>query len=45
MYMDKFGGGVKTLLQESNEWLVFCWCVGRRLELSLKDSLSERLFH
>ena len=37
--------GVKTLLQESNEWLAFCWCVGRRLELSLKDSLSERLFH
>ena len=38
-------GVIKTLLQESNEWLVFGWCVAHRLELSLKDSLSERLFY
>ena len=38
-------GVIKTLLQESNEWLVFGWCVAHRLELPLKDSFSERLFY
>ena len=36
--------GVKTLLQESNEWLVFGWCVAHRLELSLKDRLKATSF-
>ena len=32
--------GVKTLLQEENEWITFGWCVAHRLELALKDSLK-----
>ena len=36
--------GVKTLLQESNEWLGFGWCVAHRLKLSLKDSLKATSF-
>ena len=36
--------GVKALLQESKEWLVFGWFVAHRLELSLKDSLKATSF-
>ena len=35
---------VEILLQESNKWLVFGWCVGHRLELSLKDCLKSTSF-
>ena len=36
--------GVKALLQESKEWLVFGWFVTHRLKLSLKDSLKATSF-
>ena len=36
--------GIKALLQESKEWLVFGWFVAHRLELSLKDSLKATSF-
>ena len=36
---------VKTLLRETSPWVVFTWCIAHRLELSVKDSLSnEREF-
>ena len=36
---------VKTLLLETSPWVVFTWCIAHRLELAMKDSLSnEREF-
>ena len=36
---------VKTLLRETSLWVVFTWCIAHRLELAVKDSLSnEREF-
>ena len=32
---------VKTMLQETNPWLMFGWCSAHRLELALKDSLRN----
>ena len=36
--------GVKQLLQEHVEWLVFGWCMSHRLELALKDALQKTVF-
>ena len=36
---------IKTLLRETSPWVVFTWCIAHRLELAVKDSLSnEREF-
>ena len=36
---------VNTLLRETSRWVVFTWCIAHRLELAVKDSLSnEREF-
>ena len=36
--------GVTVKLRETNlPWLVFVWCLSHRLELALKDSLSDAL--
>ena len=32
---------VKTLLRETSPWVVFTWCIAHRLELAVKDSLSN----
>ena len=32
------------MLQKSNKWLVFCWCVAHRLELFLKYNLKATSF-
>ena len=32
---------VKTLLQEASPWVVFTWYIAHRLELAVKDSLSN----
>ena len=36
--------GVKALLEEKAPWLIYTWCVAHKLELALKDALSETIF-
>ena len=36
--------GVRALVQEELSWVVFVWCMAHRLELALKDSLSDTFF-
>ena len=36
--------GVISLLLKEHPWLIFMWCVSHRLELSVKDSLSDTCF-
>ena len=36
--------GVKTILREQSEWLVFIWCIAHRLELALSDALTGTVF-
>ena len=36
--------GVQALVQEELSWVVFVWCMAHRLELALKDSLSDTFF-
>jgi hypothetical protein len=35
---------VKTILQEKSPWIVFIWCIAHRLELALKDALTNTAF-
>ena len=36
--------GVISLMQEKYPWVIFMWCIAHRLELSLKDSLTDTCF-
>ena len=36
--------GVQTLFKKEFPWSVFSWCVAHRLELALKDTLSNMYF-
>ena len=35
---------VISLMQEKYPWVIFMWCIAHRLELSLKDSLTDTCF-
>ena len=36
--------GVQAVLKQEMAWLVFIWCMGHRLELSIKDALKGTYF-
>lgn len=38
------GGGLKGHLQQAVPWIIVCWCLAHRLELSLKDALKSTFY-
>ena len=37
-------GGLKGHIQKAVPWIIVCWCLAHRLELSLKDALKSTFF-